>query len=270
VVAPDAAERITAELFFRPLARSPRVVARGRRSRRAPPRSSPFGSGSLAAWSWGEGPTVLLVHGWEGRARQMLSLVEPLLAEGYRVVAFDLPAHGSSSGARVTVLDMARALRAVAEAVTPVIGMHTSLRAVVAHSLGGAATALAIHQGLAVERVVLLAPAAEPAFFARRVATTLGLSGRRAEGMVRRVLRELRADEDSLDVRLLAPDFTMPALVLHDPADDDVPVAHGRGIAEAWPAGRFEAAPGVGHFRILRDEGVVRRVASFVSGTDDA
>ena len=268
-VAPSAAERLSAELFFRPLRARPAALpdVGGFAVRRLDIAS---GGGTLAAWSWGEGPTVLLVHGWEGRARQMLPLVAPLLAEGYRVVTFDMPAHGSSSGARVTVLDMARAIRDVAEAVTPLIGLHSSLRAVIAHSLGGAATALAIHQGLAVERAVLLAPAAEPEYFARRVASMLGLSGRRAEGMVSRVLTELRADEPSIDVRTLAPSFSMPLLVLHDPADDDVPVAHGQGIAEAWPGGRFEATPGLGHRRILRDEGVLQRVSRFVAGVEDA
>jgi pimeloyl-ACP methyl ester carboxylesterase len=158
----------------------------------------------------------------------------------------------------------------VAEAVTPVIGVHTALRAVIAHSLGGTATALAIHQGLAVERVVLLAPAAEPEHFARRVAGMLGLSSRRAEGMVSRVLSELRADEVSIDVRFLAPAFSTPVLVLHDPEDDDVPVVHGEGIAAAWPGGRFEATPGLGHKRILRDEAVVKRVTRFVTGMEDA
>ncbi len=269
VVAPAAAERFSAELFFRPLRTRPASLPSvdGHPVRRLDIAS---GGGTIAAWSWGEGPTVLLVHGWEGRGKQMLPLVAPLLAEGYRVVTFDQPAHGSSSGSRVTVLDMARAIRDVAEAVTPVIGLHTALRAVIAHSLGGAATALAIHHGLAVERAVLLAPAAEPSFFARRVAKMLGLDGRRAEGMVGRVLTELRADELSLDVRLLAPSFAMPALVLHDPEDDDVPVAHGQGIAAAWPGGRFEETPGLGHRRILRDEGVAKRVSRFVAGIEDA
>nr|MBA3542137.1 hypothetical protein [Deltaproteobacteria bacterium] len=55
----------------------------------------------VAAWRWGHGPTVLLVHGWEGRGSQLGSFVEPLVAAGLSVVAFDAPAHGDSAGNRL-------------------------------------------------------------------------------------------------------------------------------------------------------------------------
>src|SRR3954471_12912224 len=51
---------------------------------------------TVAAWKWGQGPTVLLVHGWEGRGSQLGSFVEPLVAAGLSVVAFDAPGHGDS------------------------------------------------------------------------------------------------------------------------------------------------------------------------------
>ena len=44
------------------------------------------------------GPTVLLLHGWGGHARQMLPLADALAARGLRPVLVDLPAHGGSRG----------------------------------------------------------------------------------------------------------------------------------------------------------------------------
>jgi len=41
--------------------------------------------------SWGEGPVVLLVHGGSGWGQQMSVDVEPLVAAGFRVVAWDAP-----------------------------------------------------------------------------------------------------------------------------------------------------------------------------------
>src|SRR5205085_10246750 len=55
----------------------------------------------LAAWRWGTGPTILLVHGWEGRGAQLGALVEPLVDAGFSVLTFDGPAHGDSSGKRL-------------------------------------------------------------------------------------------------------------------------------------------------------------------------
>ncbi len=39
----------------------------------------PFGDQFIQAWSWGDGPTILLVHGWNGRGGQFHAFVEPLL-----------------------------------------------------------------------------------------------------------------------------------------------------------------------------------------------
>ena len=85
--------------------------------------------GRLAAWSWGSGPRVLLVHGWGGHAGRLSRFVEPLVAAGFSVVAFDAPAHGDSSGRRSSLPDFVDAILAVAAATGPVT-------AVIAHSMG--------------------------------------------------------------------------------------------------------------------------------------
>ena len=46
----------------------------------------------LAGWQWGEGPTVVLVHGWGSRASRMRGLARALVGAGFRVVAYDAPA----------------------------------------------------------------------------------------------------------------------------------------------------------------------------------
>jgi hypothetical protein len=38
------------------------------------------GADDLALFSWGEGPTVLMVHGWEGRGTQFHAFVPQLRA----------------------------------------------------------------------------------------------------------------------------------------------------------------------------------------------
>ena len=50
---------------------------------------APLEIAGMKAWSWGEGPIVLLVHGWNGRATQLGDFVAPLVERGYRVVAYE-------------------------------------------------------------------------------------------------------------------------------------------------------------------------------------
>ena len=138
----------------------------------------------VAAWRWGRGPVVALLHGWGGRAAQLTSFVEPLLARGFAVMALDAPGHGDSGRGRSSAPQFARALRAAADAAG---GLH----GVVAHSLGAAATALALRDGMRASRVVLLAAAAEPPLWVERFAARLGLPREVVDEMRRRSERRI-------------------------------------------------------------------------------
>jgi pimeloyl-ACP methyl ester carboxylesterase len=255
-LAPARSDRRAAALFGTP------------RRRRAPPEPGAPGlvadrfwvaSGDvrLAAWSWGEGPTVALAHGWNGNAAQLSSFIRPLVDAGFRVVAFDQPAHGHSSGRRTTLLGMAEALQSIAHEVGP-------LHAVVAHSLGAASTALALFDNLPAARAVLIAPPADPVHFARRLAATLELSPERTQGMLAELQRDVGVHLKSLDIRRFAGWLRQPSLILHDVADREVPFAHGRAIAEAWPNARFVPLERLGHTRPLADSAVLRMAVAFL------
>jgi pimeloyl-ACP methyl ester carboxylesterase len=263
-LAPQATDRITAKLFFKTRrARTPEPHVEGLQ---AHPFTVSSSFGPLAAWSWGAGPTVLFVHGWEGHAGQVEAFVPGLVQRGYRVVTFDMPAHGKSAGTHTSAVDMAQAIREVSEDATPFLGVQRGpLRGLIAHSLGGAASVLALTEGLAAERAVLLAPVAEPTPFARRAAEFLQLSPARTDGMLRGVAELIGRDFHDIDGRRLAARFRIPALVMHDPDDREVPIAHGRGIAAIWPGAEFIALQGLGHRRLLKDPAVVQRTIEFIT-----
>jgi len=203
--------------------------------------------------------TALLVHGWGGRGGQLGALVAPLRAAGLRVVAFDHPAHGASEGETATLLDMAAATRAVAAACG-------RIEVLLAHSLGGAAAALAMADGLAVGRAALLAPPAHPREATRRFAELLTLPEKALPALEREVVRRVGALYEEVEVPDKAARISTPVLVVHDTDDDEVPHEEGRSLARALPEGRFHATHGLGHRRILRDPAVVARVAAFVLG----
>jgi pimeloyl-ACP methyl ester carboxylesterase len=257
-VAPAAAEMGTVALFATPARRRSRREPQvpGLLARRT---SLAAGVHRLAVWQWGQGPVVLLAHGWSGAAAQMTGFVPGLVRAGFRVVAFDHPGHGQSNGKRVTVLDLRDAVRAVGEAFGPP-------HAVIAHSLGGSATALALAQGLPAGRAVLIAPPADVGFFARAFAERLGLPPSRVPGVLARVREALGVDPASLDLRLLASRMTTPMLLLHDPADPEVPFEHSRAIAAAWPGARLAPLANLGHGRPLRDPRTIIAAVDFAAG----
>jgi pimeloyl-ACP methyl ester carboxylesterase len=195
---------------------------------------------------------VLLVHGWSGQAAQLSSFVAPLVQAGFHVLAFDQPAHGQSPGRQTNVVGFADAVAAVAARVAPVHG-------IIAHSLGATAAAMALRRGLAVERAVLLAPPADPAPFAEAFARASGLPPACARGLGERARRRINEAAGPM-----ADTTRARVLVLHDPADAEVPLSHGEAVAAAWPHGRFVRVSGLGHRRLMRDPAVIQTAVEFL------
>ena len=224
----------------------------------------PVDGHTVVGETWGTGPAVYLMHGWAGHRGQFASFVGPLVDRGYQVVAFDAPSHGDSDpgafGPRSsTIVEFAAALTAVAR-------RYGAPRAVVAHSLGATAAAVALCDGLRADRLVLLAPMASPMGYARQFARILGFGPRTFDRLVRRVERRVGAPMHQFDVPELGRAVAMPAtLVVHDRNDVSTPVSDGAAIAAAWPGARLHVTSGLGHRRLLHAPDVVNEVADFIT-----
>lgn len=214
--------------------------------------------------SWGTGPTIYLVHGWGGARSQLLPFVPPLTAGGYRVVTFDALSHGASDPGelgprRTTIPEMARSL-------TEVVREHGQPHAVIAHSAGAMSTFHALRDGLRPERLVFLAPMAQPTELTKVFAATFGFGERIRTGMMRRVGEKAGAPWTDFDMptqvtRITAP----PLLTVHDPADRETRYADSLALAEVWPGAELVTVSGLGHWRILRDQDTVTRAVEFVT-----
>lgn len=212
----------------------------------------------LPAYTWGSGPTVLLVHGWEGRGTQMGSFVPALNAAGYRAVAIDLPGHGGASKARTSVHGFAAALTSVLPQLGPVA-------AIVGHSAGAAASALAYTMAPFDTRLALLAPPRGPRTFFDQFVAYLGLSPASKRSFEQRVLQRFGRTIDSLDIDAFGAQVPLATLVIHDRDDKDVPFAHSQAIARALPNATLVATQKLGHRRILRDPHVIEHTLRFIS-----
>ncbi|MBI3270965.1 MAG: alpha/beta fold hydrolase [Planctomycetes bacterium] len=220
------------------------------------------GGRRVAAWEWGTGPVVLLVHGWGGRGAQLGAFVPPLVAAGFRVVAFDHLGHGASEGRLNSALGFARTLAAVADAATRKAGLP--LHGVVAHSLGGLGTILALTEGLPARRVVLVSAPSDPAGATRRFAAALGLPDALVEPIRLDVERRVGASLSAEVARARAAQVRAEVLVCHDREDPDVPWSDGVALAAAVPGARLLPTAGLGHRRILRDERVIHECTRFL------
>ncbi|MEZ4473496.1 MAG: alpha/beta fold hydrolase [bacterium] len=207
---------------------------------------------------WGEGPPVLLVHGWAGRGSQLGAFAAPLVAAGYQVVAFDGPAHGEADGDRTALPDFAVAVERMARDLGPLAG-------VIAHSMGGGATALAVSRGLPVRRLAFLAPACNPGAYLGHVGPRLGFTPAVVARTRRRIEARLGIALDDVHAAIVRPPAPVPLLVVHDADDAEVPAAEGRAIAAGWAGSTLRITRGLGHRRVVRDAAVVAEVVDFLT-----
>ncbi|MCZ7682828.1 MAG: alpha/beta fold hydrolase [Sandaracinaceae bacterium] len=211
---------------------------------------------ALPVYAWGEGEVVLLAHGWNGSAAQLTPFVEPLTARGFRVVAFDAPAHGGAPGRLTHVPEMARVLARLAA--------ETGARLVVGHSAGAAAAALAARRGLALDRAVVIA--APPRFdvWARRFGEALGLPDARMAPFLEELEVLGGCPLADLSLRSNVPSLRGPVLAIFDETDRLVDVGEARAALAGAPGVVWHETSGLGHGRIVADPAVVQRVAGFL------
>lgn len=223
----------------------------------------PHAYGPLTVYSWGTGPAVLLVHGWNGRGTQLGAFAAPLVEAGCRAVAFDAPAHGRTPGNSTTLFRFVDAAVAVAAAVGP-------LQGIVTHSFGALVIARALSTRLSARRVVCISPPAGLDFLIENFSTTLGIPTRTRQVFVQLLERDFGDDIwTQVSAESNAAQLSIPALVIHDEDDTDVPWQQGERLAAAWPDAQFVRTRGLGHRRILRHRETVRTAVDFIARSNE-
>ena len=221
----------------------------------------PFAGGELAVTTWGNaGPAVLLMHGWGGARAQMTGFVDALLFAGYRVVAYDQPAHGESDGRTTNLLEIAPTMDLIAKQEGP-------FEAILAHSFGTLITSYAL-----VKRN--FPPPAKLVYFGAfnrlldslpRFQVLAGISDEITNGLRDMIYENFGRDVlDEIVNETLAPQIHIPALMFHDAADNVTPVEDSRSIARAWQSAKYIETEGLGHRGALQSKEIHEQVIKFL------
>lgn len=219
----------------------------------------------VSTYEWGRGPrTVLLLHGWRGRASQFAPLVRELVAEGFRVLAFDAPAHGTSGGGRTDVRDWVDAAEQLHAARGP-------FAAIVGHSFGAFAALTIARSTVPADAVVAIAGAAGPDAFVAEFAKELGLDPATIARLSERFRRRLDLDQATISARYDAARHPLPArtalMVIHDRDDRRMPDSDSLRLHAAHgERSRLLRTEGLGHTRVLSADATLDAVVALVTG----
>lgn len=217
---------------------------------------------NIVSFSWGDDnprtPLVLLVHGWSGRGTQLGSFVQPLLDAGYRVLSFDAPAHGKSSGKQTNLYEIADTILALQK-------HYGDIDAAITHSFGGPCIATAIQRGFKTNRIVSISPPATAKGLIKNFSRTLHVPKKAEEIMIHQIERTFGKNiwEDVAMVNSIKG-VPIPSLLIHDTNDTDIPWQEGEAVARAWNDAKFIKTSGLGHRRILRDDFVIETTVGYI------
>ena len=271
---PELSARILQSLWFRPLHARPSSRARAfwRTAERRQAITTRQSVLDVHFWGDAEAPLVVGVHGWRGSGVQFRHLVEPLVAAGYQVALFDLPAHGPHKTRFTHVFEFSQALLDFQEQA----GQPT---VVMAHSIGCQVVIQAMAQGFQTLSLVCFAPGINMGAMMQRFSELLGLTDRVSRRFIERVASYSRTisrqwvGTNQTLIERLSHDFTRqhlngPGLLVADDQDEEIDWQDTVTLADYWQEAETHYTSGLGHNRILKEAEVINAVLTFLDKQD--
>lgn len=261
-LSPALAARLAMRAFLTPLARpidteEAQFLATAQAQTLATP------SVALQVYTWPavqpDAPTVLVVHGWISHAARLADIVRALQQRGFRVVAFDAPAHGRSGGTQADMHGFRDAIQAVMTGCGPVHG-------VLAHSFGALSTAswLAEHRPATLRAAVLVGMMSDLGYVFDSFTQALALRPRVCARFRELIRSRYGAYPEEVSTGEMVRRLHLPVLLVHGAADEVIPSAHAHQVFKALRSGTLLLAPDLGHGAPLHDPATVRQIVDFL------
>ncbi|MDQ8037658.1 MAG: alpha/beta fold hydrolase [Pedobacter sp.] len=262
-VSPALANRMLWKLWFTPQSIKPNARATALLASAEQRFEVYAGDEGALVSAWGQGPSVVLAHGWSTYGAQLGSFVQPLVAAGFRVLLFDAPGHGGKARREFRLDQYADLTEAV---LLHALAHGGSVHAVVGHSLGAVAGAMALRRQNLPAHFVALAPSANLKTVLQTFQHKLALD----EKQMQRLRLSFTpffgpgwSREFSLETH-----FTQlrgPVLLVHDSDDAEAPLANSHYLQGLRPDAQLMVTQELGHNRVLHDGAVVQAVTRFLA-----
>lgn len=247
---PELSARFLADRFLVPWSKIP-----GLQADEGPLETLTVENQRAVARVFGQGPLVVLSHGWAGSGPQLLELGRAIAERGFRVAVFDAPAHGSAPGRTTHAREFARCIELISE-------RHGPAFSLVGHSLGGLACALAAER-VRPRGLVLIAPMPSLDFALTGFQSAVGFGDALKARILDRVVRraQVSPEQSRVEPALGAAQGT---LFIHDRKDRRIPVDVSRELARRTAGSEYVETEGLGHGRVLAEPSIHEHIADFL------
>ena len=214
---------------------------------------------TIKCYHWvGDGPKIILVHGWSGRATNMYKIIEKLNQNNFDVYAFDAPAHGESSGGNTNLPEFISCIESLASKLYPI-------HALLGHSLGGFASVYCAAKKIKLDKIILLCPVNNVFELFETFFNYTRLKEKTRNLMINYFIKKTGIIINSeLSSEKLVKQIKAKILLIHDESDTQLSILESKKIKKNIAFGTFYFTKGLGHSRLLRNSNVVDRINSFL------
>ncbi len=221
----------------------------------------------IKAYSIGEGPNVLLVHGWGSRASHLALIAKVIAKSGFRVVVYDGPAHANTK--KKEGKDLSNMFE-FGKAVSCMANHIGDIYAVVGHSLGAMASAFTI-SGIGIFSEYKFAPK-KLILISSPVSVHQVLDNYSVNRDEFHLLKELtnglqnafNFNANDYDLLQSLQYIDSDILVLHDENDEEVPVTEALLLKEKYFDINLQLTQGYGHNKILVNRTLLNSIKDFL------
>ena len=205
--------------------------------------------------------TVLIAHGYASYAFKFEHYIAPLLKMGYRVLAFDAPAHGQSEGKHIHVVVYQEAIQKIMEQAGPIHHF-------IGHSLGALTLSMIaekIDQAEA-RKFVLIAPATKTTTTFANFFKMMHLNEVTKAAFLQDVGNRTSHTVDHFAADRALANYKGPVLWVHDEKDMVCPFEDIIHFKEKAPSNiKFLITNGLGHNKVYKTAEVMDQIMTFLT-----
>lgn len=217
----------------------------------------------LRGWRWtpknNNGKKILLAHGFDSCSYKFDNYIQPLMQEGFIVIAFDAPAHGLSDGKTADAW-------LYRNSIIEIDKQFGNFYCIITHSFGGLSASLAAEIMPQLQKLILIAPATETQTAIDNFFKIVSFGNEIKKELENYIVTLNHLPINYYSVTRSVQNIKAKVLWIHDKNDwicpyKDVEPA----INMHLPNTEFYITKGLGHNKIYRNKEVVNRVIQFLN-----
>ncbi|MCE7736718.1 MAG: alpha/beta hydrolase [Candidatus Heimdallarchaeota archaeon] len=205
----------------------------------------------------GEGPRVMLAHGWGSNSYIFRFIIDSLVESGFSVVTLDYPAHGQSTGKQTNLPETSELVKLLSQKYGP-------LKAVIAYSFGGPTAIRAMEIGLETENLVLLSSPSKIESIFNPFFDLLDIKPELQELFIQELVAQTGINRNRISPMDMQYDKSVRTLIVHDKDDEIISDVDATLIHHELKNSRLIFTSKLGHRGVPRAEEIVSEITSFL------